>query len=150
MSDNINPEKFFARGSKYVDRTLKIWDKRRYKLMNLWCTIYDLGISDDNQNKKLRIDSLIKTTNIRLNIICKFLNQKKEQIKKARIESDEMFVMLECPSFQCRYGPDAYGTGIRYKDYEPGKLKCDKCGMPLREQNHRGVDNFLIEAGINI
>lgn len=142
MSENINPEKFFSKGSKYVETTGNIWDQRKWKLINKWSIT-------ENPDKKKRIDFFIKILESRLRVIWKSEYRKKEEKIKAHIEAGEMLVKLECPSFDCRYGPDAYGTAIRYQDYEPGKLKCDKCGLPLREQNQREVDNMLLEIGVD-
>lgn len=141
MNNDIIPEKFFVRGSKYISTTGIIWCGRRDHLITEWCQTED-------HERKQRIDHLIKIIEGRIALLAHMHNAKKEERRRAIIEADEMIVMLECPSFDCRYGTDAYGIGIRYKDYVPGKLKCDKCGRPLREQNQRNVDNMLFEAGI--
>lgn len=142
-NENINVEKLFSKGSKYIESTGNIWCKRKENLIHEWC------ISDDTERKN-RINNIIKIIEDRIRIIAELHNIKKEEKIKAQIEADEMFVMLECPSFECRYGTDAYGTSIRYKVYEPGKLKCDKCGSSLREVNQINVDDMLLKVGIKI
>jgi len=60
----------------------------------------------------------------------------------------EMIVMLECRNSACRRDPKATGIGMKYKQYEPGKYFCSKCGKEMITKEQQNAEVELLHLGI--
>src|SRR5687767_11415721 len=122
-------------GTKYIDHALTNWDMRKGELICAWGRSFDV---DDSKTME-RIDSIIAELDVRIDNCLKILYDHKYAMIKEKDEYDHSIVLLECPSFKCRYNPDLDSTGVRMKDYTPGDLKCSNCGEALQPK-----DNFML------
>lgn len=144
----MNYNVIISRGSKYVDFSLRNWSIRKEKMITLWGKIFKLENTVDNRLLKIRIDKIAIELEERIKLLIQAEYLVKERKIKEDFEQSQRIIFLECPRFECRYGPNAYGTGIEYRHYEPGKFKCKKCGSELRLQGQRETDDMLFELRI--
>lgn len=142
----MNYVKLFSRGLKYVNDAGDNWHRRKDKLISAWAK----AEPDYKKRtpKKDRINRMIDVLDERMKTLSKMLYDFKERQATLKIEAENQHIMLECPRFECRYSPDAVGTGVRLKDFVHGKYKCDKCGSELVSKEDRDIDIMLFELGI--
>lgn len=127
------------RGFGYVKRSIIIWNIRFDKL------IISFGKAD-SENDLVRRDRIFRISNKlydRIRELLRIYNRMKIEYEHKKREMDEMYVMLECPDMLCRYKPGSVITGVKMKDYEPGKLKCELCGSELITKEDRGTNEML-------
>lgn len=143
----MNYIKVFSRGLKYVNDAGNNWHGRKQKLISAWVA----AEVDYNKRtpKKQRINKIIGVLDERINTLSKTLFVFKENQKRQQLEAQEQYIMLECPKFECRYNPDAVGIGVKVKDYEHGKYKCEKCGSELMSKDDIDIDLMLFELGVS-
>lgn len=124
----IDMAMIFSRGSKYVNAAGWNWTSRKNKFIHSWATSSDWKF-------KNRLSKTINELDDRLKIMARALNNLKIREERERIEQGQKLIHLLCPNIECNYRPDAVGTAVMAKDYEPDKIKCGFCGSSLVTEN---------------
>lgn len=134
---------------KDIDPAIEIWSRRKSKFITLWC--HSTGI------KRERINVIILTYEALLKKWLDIYFREREAQCQRKIEIDNSYIYLKCPSARCRYGfaetpndiPSTFMVVI-FKHYEPGKLLCKRCGKPLVTEEELQAEESLMRLGIRL
>lgn len=135
--------KLFLRGLLYINNAGNNWHRRKSKLISAWC-------GEISESKKQRINKIILELETRISSISKAICYFEEKTKMDVRESEEQIILLECPSFTCKFDPNGIGYGVKLKNYKSGELKCEKCGSILIAKAEENIENTLLSLGISM
>jgi hypothetical protein len=109
----------------YINAALWNWDRRRSRLITVWC-----NATGERKAKAWRLSTAMDD---RIRVVNRYYGTQREKIKEQLREADLMRVHLTCPDRWCTFedGSKKFVV-VFFKDYEPGKLKCEICGEELK------------------
>lgn len=144
----LNYNTIFSKGSNYVYEAGNNWAARKGRLITYWSRLYNETPSSVIIRNQSKAEILIYELEDRIKMLATKINEIEKEERFKKMEADEMIVFLSCPNFECRYGDDAVGVGIKYKNYVPDKLHCAKCGSVLKP-NDLDIEETLIDMRIH-
>lgn len=134
---------------KDIDPAIEIWSRRKSKFITLWC--------DSSGIKRERINKIILTYEALLKKWMDVYFREREAQRQRKIEIDNSYIYLKCPSSRCRSGFTETATSIPqtlmvviFKHYEPGKLLCKRCDRPLVTEEELQAEESLMRLGIRL
>lgn len=134
----MNYKIIINRGSTYANEAGWNWTKRRDKLITAWTKA-------TSQERMRKINIIINQLDARINGLAIIINSILLDQKKKNLESEDQYIMLECPGIDCKYNPLSVGIGIKLKNYIPDVLKCENCGRSMKTKEDIKIENMFFD-----